>query len=61
MCPDNEELRIEDLNWAVDLLNREKSGNREWKPIHEHDPTDSDSDFELLTEIEQQRLENPHN
>ena len=42
ICPDNEELRFEDLDWAFDLWCREKSGNREWKPIKEPEPNSDD-------------------
>ena len=44
ICPDNEELRVEDLEWAVELLNREKAGNREWKPIKDPEPEEDNSD-----------------
>ena len=46
ICPDNEELRFEDLDWAFDLWCREKSGNREWKPIKEPEPNSDDSSEE---------------
>ena len=55
ISPDNEELWIEDLAWAKDLLEREKAGNREWKPVKEPEPVEDDEDF-LVDEEELDRL-----
>ena len=53
--PDCEELWIEDLAWAKDLLEREKAGNREWKPVKEPEVLEDDEDY-LLDEEELDRL-----
>ena len=55
LCPDNEELRFEDLSWAHDLLLREKLGNREWKPIKDPEPKGEDSDEEYMIEEDGER------
>ena len=54
--PDNEELWIEDLAWAKDLLDREKAGNREWKPIKEPESVEDDEDDFFVDEEELDRL-----
>jgi tetratricopeptide (TPR) repeat protein len=53
LSPETEELWIEDLHWAADLLNREKSGNREWKPIKTPEVSDEE---ELVSDEELERL-----
>ena len=59
LCPDNEELRTEDLAWAADLLAREKAGNREWKPVKEPEQFLEDEEY-FITEEELDRLRNHH-
>lgn len=50
LCPEDEELRFEDLNWAVELHNRKKAGNLEWKPVKTPEPAEEDSDLEFELE-----------
>lgn len=53
LSPETEELWNEDLRWAADLLAREKSGNREWKPIKTPEISDEE---ELVSDEELDRL-----
>ena len=53
LSPETEELWTEDLRWAADLLAREKSGNREWKPVKTPEISDED---ELVSDEELERF-----
>ncbi len=46
ISPETEELWTEDLIWAADLLQREKSGNCEWKPVNEPEVNDSEEEIQ---------------
>ncbi len=54
--PESDELRNEDLAFASDLLEREKSGDRTWKPLKEpsEHSDDEDDDFEITDEMKRE-------